>query len=118
MGVLKKEIYEQLEEKIAEFRPNHVIVRVLDKLHHDETLLSYLSLEDKGITIYEGNTNEESIDICKRGLVVCDIERGVSRDLKPDEISHYAVFLAQRGYTPQKIISTIEQRLLKKLDQS
>ncbi|MBI4979943.1 hypothetical protein HZC30_00120 [Candidatus Woesearchaeota archaeon] len=118
MGLLKKELYAKLVDRIAASQPNAGIVKVLEGLQEDGTLLTYLSLGGTRITIYEGSTNDESVDLCQHGLMIRDDERGVSRELRPAEINHYAVFLGQKGYCGEKIVQAVEDALEGKLKQN
>lgn len=116
MGLLRKDLYGRLDRKITELqRKNPEIALILNHLQEDKTLLTYLSLESTTITIYEGSTNDESIDICGTGLVIRDDETGVSRELKPNEIDRYAGFLGQKGYTADGTIHIVEEALERKL---
>ncbi|MBI4983455.1 hypothetical protein HZC32_02325 [Candidatus Woesearchaeota archaeon] len=115
MGLLREEIYQKLEEKLNQRKPNSEMVRVLTGLLKENLLLEYLSSKNKSITLYSGGTNEEGIELDKTGLLIRDYERRVSRGMTQPEIQQYAKFLAQRGYTPNKIIATIEQALEKML---
>lgn len=104
-----------IEEKLKELTQeiySPKMVAVLEGLREREDLMRYLNKVAKSITIYKGGTNSESLDFTWNGLAAYDLERGTG-NRKIEDVTEWANFLHQQGYTPRKVIQIVEAELEK-----
>jgi|GEM_PF-2586087 len=111
MGLFKEDIYRKIEVRKDEKTKIGEMSRVLEKINQENAVLDYLGRVNRIITIYNGNTNEESVLLTHEGLRREDLEAGGGSKINSHNLERYAKLLYERGLTPQGVIEKIESSL-------
>lgn len=120
-GMFKDEIYERIAEKERArqeaISQQKALCHTFELLNNDTEVHNYLNGIETEITIYNGNTNENSIIFGGYGLKWSNLENGSEGDITPEQYDTFAHFLYEHDFTGEKVRSLVESELEKILNE-